>query len=79
MLLEEDLVTDWRKEYEQYTNNPRDISRLREGAVSLASSWHMQAMYNKWMKIKGIKYLEPPNCQSSLKEWEQSIKKYKKE
>jgi hypothetical protein len=37
----------------------------------------MNALYNKWKKIKGIKDPEPPNCQSSLQEWEDSIKKYK--
>ncbi len=45
---------DWRKEYEKYTNDPRDIHRLREGATSLAASWHLQAMYQRWKKINGI-------------------------
>jgi hypothetical protein len=31
-------------------------------------------MYNKWKRISGIKDPEPPNCQSSLKEWEESVK-----
>jgi len=27
-------------------------------------------------KMKGYKEPEPPDCSSSMKEWEQSIKKY---
>tara|TARA_A100001201_G_C4054981_1_gene190848 strand:- start:544 stop:702 length:159 start_codon:yes stop_codon:yes gene_type:complete len=46
---------DWRKEYEKYTDDPRDIRRLREGVTSLAASWHMHAMYMRWKRIKGIK------------------------
>ena len=67
---------DWRKEYEKYTNDPRDIHRLREGATSLAASWHLQAMYNRWKKINGDKDPEPPDCSSSFKKWEESVKKY---
>ena len=63
---------DWKKDYEKYTDDPRDIRRLREGVTGLAASWHMQAMYKKWKKIKGIKDPEPPNCQSSFKEWNKS-------
>ena len=46
---------DWKKDYEKYTDDPRDIRRLREGVTGLAASWHMQAMYKKWKRIKGIK------------------------
>ena len=45
---------NWREDYKQFTNDPRDLKRLEEGAVSLASSWHLQAMYAKWKKIRGI-------------------------
>ena len=45
---------NWRKDYEQYTTDPHDIHRLREGANSLAQSWHLQAMFYKWKKIRGI-------------------------
>jgi len=64
----------WREEYKKYTNDPRDLKRLDEGAISLASSWHLQAMYNKWKIIKGIKDPEPPDCQSSFKEWSENNK-----
>ena len=46
--------SNWREEYKQFTSDPRDLKRLEEGAKSLAQSWHLQAMYNKWKKIKGI-------------------------
>ena len=37
----------------------------------------MGALHNKWKKMKGYKDPEPPDCsESSLKEWEKSIKKY---
>ncbi len=45
---------NWREEYKKYTNDPRDLKRLDEGARSLAQSWHLQSMYNKWKRIKGI-------------------------
>ena len=34
------------------------------------------AMRNDWKRIKGYKDPAPPDCSSSLKEWEDSIKKY---
>ena len=67
----------WREEYAgmiplgTYKRN-----LLQNGPKSLAQSWMMQAMYNDWKKSKGIVDPEPPNCQSSMKEWEESIKKY---
>ena len=45
---------NWREEYKKYTNDPIDLKRLDEGAKSLAQSWHLQSMYNKWKRIKGI-------------------------
>ena len=52
------------------------IQLLKEGPRSLAQSWMLQAMYGQWKTLKGIKDPEPPDCQSSLKEWEESVKKY---
>ena len=45
---------NWREDYKQFTSDKRDLKRLEEGAKSLAQSWHLQAMYNKWKKIRGI-------------------------
>tara|TARA_R100000005_G_scaffold35740_1_gene16485 strand:- start:271 stop:480 length:210 start_codon:yes stop_codon:yes gene_type:complete len=66
--------SNWREDYKKYTNDPRDLKVLEEGAKSLAQSWHLQAMYNKWKIIKGIKDPEPPDCQSSFKEWSENNK-----
>ena len=66
--------SDWREDYKKYTNDPRDLKVLEEGAKSLAQSWHLQAMHNRWKTIKGIKDPEPPDCQSSFKEWSENNK-----
>ena len=65
---------NWREEYKAYTNSKYEL--LENGPKSLAQSWMMGALYNKWKRIKGIKDPEPPDCSSSLKEWEESIKQY---
>ena len=66
--------SNWREDYKKYTSDPRDLKILEEGAKSLAQSWHLQAMHNKWKTIKGIKDPEPPDCQSSFKEWSENNK-----
>ena len=71
---------EWRGEYIDLASwrlKSLQIEILEKGPKSLAQSWIMQAMYNDWKRIKGIKPdPEPPDCQSSMKEWEESIKKY---
>ena len=67
-------IMNWREEYKQFTSNKKELDLLENGPKSLAQSWHLQAMYNKWKRISGIKDPEPPNCQSSLKEWEEGVK-----
>ena len=68
---------DWRKEYQgMKVHGKYQTELLENGPKSLAQSWMMQAMHNDWKRKKGIKDPEPPDCQSSMKEWEQSIKKY---
>ena len=67
----------WREEYRGMI--PLDTYKsnlLTNGPKSLSQSWMMSAMYNDWKKKKGIVDPEPPDCQSSMKEWEESIKKY---
>ena len=66
--------SNWREDYKKYTNDPRYLKVLEEGAKSLAQSWHLQAMHNKWKTIKGIKDPEPPDCQSSFKELSENNK-----
>ena len=72
--------SNWREEYKGYTSNKLQLEMLENGPKSLAQSWYMQAMYNKWKKMKGYHKLDPKENegqhQSSMKEWEESIKKY---
>ena len=72
--------SNWREEYKGYTSNKLQLDMLENGPKSLAQSWYMQAMYNKWKKMKGYHKLDPKENegqhQSSMKEWEESIKKY---
>ena len=66
--------TNWREEYKAYTSSKYELDLLENGPKSLSQSWVLGALHNKWMKIKGYKYPEPPDCQSSFKEWEDKIK-----
>tara|TARA_B100000131_G_scaffold183037_1_gene176516 strand:+ start:39 stop:275 length:237 start_codon:yes stop_codon:yes gene_type:complete len=66
--------SNWREEYKAYTSSKYELNLLENGPKSLSQSWVLGALHNKWMKIKGYKYPEPPDCQSSFKEWEEKIK-----
>ena len=62
--------TNWRKDYaENFCNNKRHLELLENGPKSLSQSWHLQALFSNWKKVKGIKDPEPLNLQSSFKEW----------
>ena len=65
---------NWREDYKQFISNKKELELLENGAKSLAQSWHLQSMYNKWKRLKGIKDPEPPDCQSSFKEWSENNK-----
>ena len=71
-------VDDWREELKAYTTDKRQLELLENGPKSLSQSWIMGALHQKWKRIKGIKDPEPPDCSSSLQEWEKSIQKYQK-
>ena len=64
---------EWREEYRQMkskTLTKRQIALLENGPASLSASWGLMAMHGDWKRMKGIKPdPEPPNCQSSLKEF----------
>ena len=66
--------SNWREEYKAYTSSKYELNLLENGPKSLSQSWVLGALHNKWMKIKGYKHPEPPDCQSSFKEWEEKIK-----
>ena len=65
-----------REEQKPYVQSKLQLEVLENGPRSLAQSWMMQAMKNQWKKRNGYKDPEPPDCSSSLKEWEQIVKKY---
>ena len=71
--------SNWREEFKGYTSNKRELELLENGPKSLSQSWIMGALHSRWMKMKGYKYPEPPDCQSSFKEWEDSIKSVQNE
>ena len=76
--------SNWRQEYKGYVSDKFKLKLLEDGPHSLAQAWMLGAMYSDWKKIKGYDKLDPVieenegQCQSSLADWEQSIKKYKK-
>ena len=67
--------SNWKEESIPYYTGTRE-KLLKEGPKSLSQSWILGAMYNEWKKRNGYKDPEPVDCQSSMKEWETSIKKY---
>ena len=71
--------SNWREEYKGYTTNKRYLELLENGPKSLSQAWLLGALHNEWKKIKGYKDPDTENkgqLQSSLKEYEESIKKY---
>ena len=73
--------SNWRSEYLDLAGHRLKTLQcevLEKGPKSLSQSWMLGAMKQDWKRIKGYKDPEPPDCQSSLQEWEQSIKKYRK-
>ena len=71
--------SNWREEYKQFTSNKRYLELLENGPKSLSQAWLLGALHNEWKKIKGYKDPDTENkgqLQSSLKEYEESIKKY---
>ncbi len=68
--------SNWREEMKAYTSSKYELELLENGPTSLATSWRLQALHQKWKKIFNCQEPEPPDCSSSLKEWEDIIKKY---
>ena len=72
--------SNWREEYKGYTNNKRYLELLENGPKSLSQAWLLGALHNEWKKMKGYAKFDPDEnegqLQSSLSEWEESIKKY---
>jgi hypothetical protein len=74
--------SNWREEYKSYTSNQRHLELLENGPTQLSQAWILQALYGKWKKMKGYDKLDPQEnegqLQSSMKEWEESVKKYER-
>ncbi len=72
--------SNWREEYKSHTRNKMELELLENGPKSLSQSWHLGALYSNWKKMKGYDKLDPKENegqhQSSMREWEESIKKY---
>ena len=66
--------SNWREESVPYYSG-KQLELLLDGPKSLSQSWMMGAMYNQWKKRNGYKDPEPPDCSSSLKEFNQIAKK----
>ena len=62
--------SNWRSEYlDLKVLSISQCELLEKGPKSLSQSWILGAMYNDWKRIKGYTDPEPPDCQSSFKEW----------
>ena len=72
--------SNWREEYKGWTTNKRYIELLENGPKQLSQAWLLGALHNYWKKRKGYDQFDPDEnegqLQSSLSEWEESIKKY---
>ena len=58
-----------REEYKSYTSNRMELDLLEQGPKSLSQSWHLQALYSNWKKVKGIKDPEPLDLTTNFKAW----------
>jgi len=67
------MYNTWKEEYKDMKPlSTYQVELLDTGPHSLAQSWLISAMYSDWKRKKGIIDPEPPNCQSSFKEFSKS-------
>ena len=67
--------SNWRQEFKELKNLSKfQLEILENGPRSLSQSWILGAMHGEWRKMKGYKYPEPPDCQSSFKEFNEMVK-----
>lgn len=65
---------EWREEMKAYTSSKFHLELLENGPRSLSQSWILQALHQKWKRIKGIPpEPDPPDCSSSFLEWEKKV------
>ena len=72
--------SNWREEYKGWTTNKRYIELLENGPKQLSQAWLLGALHNDWKIRIGYDQFDPDEnegqLQSSLSEWEESVKKY---
>ena len=65
--------SNWREEYKSFARNKMELDLLENGPKSLSQSWHLQALYSNWKKMKGYNKFDPKEntgqIQSSMKEF----------
>ena len=65
--------SNWKEEYKSFARNKMEIELLENGPKSLSQSWHLQALYSNWKKMKGYNKLDPKEntgqMQSSMKDF----------
>ena len=67
--------SNWREEFiESRHLSKYQLEILENGPRSLSQSWMLGAMHGQWREMKGYKYPEPPDCQSSFKEFNEMVK-----
>ena len=68
------MTDNWKDQYKgMKVLSKYKIQLLDEGPKSLSQSWVLGAMYVEWKRLSGFKEPEPPNLQSSFKEWNKGI------
>jgi len=66
--------SNWREEQKAYTTSKYELDLLENGPKSLAQSWMMNALRQKWMKRNNYGYPDPPDVSSSMKEFFEKTK-----
>ena len=69
-----EVPENWKEEMEKFTSNKTEIRLLKEGPKSWMEAMRLGALKQRYKKIMGYKEPEPPNCQSSFKEWNDQTK-----
>ena len=65
--------SNWKEEYKSFTRNKMELELLENGPKNLSQSWHLQALYSNWKKMKGYNKLDPKEntgqMQSSMQDF----------
>ena len=65
-------MTDWRKEMEKHTTKSYELRLLRDGPKSFNEALVLGTLKKRYDRMMGLKDPEPPNCQSSFKDFSQN-------